>query len=871
MSISNRTIDVLYGGNGGGGGTPGKDGKDGRDGVDGKDGAPGKDGVDGAAAGFGTVTATVDDTVGTPTVSVTTSGPNTALDIDFSFTGLKGADGAKGEEGAQGLPGQDGTDGVDGKNADITAITATISEDATGTPKATVTKTGPTENMQLVFDFVNIRGKDGKDGAPGKDGTDGTDAIAALVPRGDYSAGATPAYVVNDYITFTDGSSYVCKKDNPNNVAPTTGKNDDEFWQLMALKGAQGDKGEQGEEGAPGKDGLGFVIRGDYSKTASPTYTMRDTIGYNGKSYICKKDNPGNVAPTTGTATDPYWMLVADAGTAATVTVGTVEGVSNLYKPEVTNSGDTQNAVLDFKLPQGLNGVGGSPFWNWGAMENISGKFRAGSLTGNTNASRYWVSDRYARIFFRVNNRSAITVNLYYIPADNPTSAKFYSLWFTGASSAASRPWVDVRPGDAVELVGVGNAVIDNFDAWAVPAGAYAVPFVDWQAATVDIDKATPSVTTTNADGGGNILWYESPENAAIHISVGGTTTKGRFAIVRPSGELIDDASFTSPIIEKTIDVTQGVDASFAPTASESVIYARKNEVFGIASYTTGVNVEDNINYLKARPLYDGTLKSFVGGPTKALPDWSKTIDLSASVVYPDTMQCLLGDTMYTFYGPSVKAPCDGYLRIYVNATSGTSTPVWSCVKSEHSAIGTCTKSYGTTYKNGVNVYICEPVKKGDVLLVGATKSGAITLSSTGFKLAEVSPIFEEGINVGILDASATQDVTKKAKTMSANLVFAGTRYTYTGKGVTAEDDGEIAMYVTAKSASASTAHWSMVLAPGATTAMPCDFRYNANTYSNVCWWKQTVAKGDTFIVGRTGTVDYYTVDYAFFTPIKKR
>ena len=66
----------------------------------GPQGPPGEDGQDGAAAGFGTPTASVDGNVGTPGVTITASGPDTAKVFDFAFTNLKGATGATG----QGVP-----------------------------------------------------------------------------------------------------------------------------------------------------------------------------------------------------------------------------------------------------------------------------------------------------------------------------------------------------------------------------------------------------------------------------------------------------------------------------------------------------------------------------------------------------------------------------------------------------------------------------------------------------------------------------------------------------------------------------------------------------------------------------------------------
>jgi hypothetical protein len=53
-------------------------------------GAAGQDGTDGTSAGFGTPTASVDANVGTPSVTITASGPDTAKVFDFAFHNLKG-------------------------------------------------------------------------------------------------------------------------------------------------------------------------------------------------------------------------------------------------------------------------------------------------------------------------------------------------------------------------------------------------------------------------------------------------------------------------------------------------------------------------------------------------------------------------------------------------------------------------------------------------------------------------------------------------------------------------------------------------------------------------------------------------------------
>ena len=78
-------------------------------GPQGPKGETGPAGATGAAAGFGTPTATVDATSGTPAVTVQASGPDTAKVFAFSFTGLKGE---KGDTGALGPAGEQGPAGA---------------------------------------------------------------------------------------------------------------------------------------------------------------------------------------------------------------------------------------------------------------------------------------------------------------------------------------------------------------------------------------------------------------------------------------------------------------------------------------------------------------------------------------------------------------------------------------------------------------------------------------------------------------------------------------------------------------------------------------------------------------------------------------
>lgn len=133
----------------------GEKGEQGEQGIQGIQGVPGQDGTDGVTPDI-SINATVNNTVGTPSVSIEKTGTLENPVFNLSFENLKGEQGLKGDKGEQGVA---GTNGADGKTATITIGTVTtVSPD---TP-ASVTNTGT--ETDAIFNFEIPKGADGSGG-----------------------------------------------------------------------------------------------------------------------------------------------------------------------------------------------------------------------------------------------------------------------------------------------------------------------------------------------------------------------------------------------------------------------------------------------------------------------------------------------------------------------------------------------------------------------------------------------------------------------------------------------------------------------------------------------------------------------------------
>lgn len=139
-------------------------------------------------------------------------------------------------------------------------------------------------------------------------------------------------------------------------------------------------KGDKGDKGDPGEHAIAALNpRGSYNSGASPTYTTSDYITYNGNTYVCKVDNSGNVAPTTGMDDDPYWQIIAmqgakgdpgSPGSSSTITVGKVTTLTEGQPATVVNVGSASAAILDFGIPTGSPGLG-AVYFHEGTVDTL--------------------------------------------------------------------------------------------------------------------------------------------------------------------------------------------------------------------------------------------------------------------------------------------------------------------------------------------------------------------------------------------------------------------------------------------------------------------------------------------------------------------
>lgn len=317
-------------------GTPGTNGTDGRDGTDGQDGA---------AAGFGTVSATIDGNVGTPSVSVQTSGPNTAKNFAFQFSNLKGETG-------------------------VSSVVVTV-DNTTGNPSCAVSLV----NSVLHLDFTGLKGAQGNTGSSvdypftivnNLTTDDATQALSAAMGVQLESEISQLEAKLNNlantryYGIFT--SSADLPADASENGYAYVGSStplaiyefDGEDWNDTGVT-------VNSIQGEPGEDGVGFAsvasptpADGTVTITLSNGDTITLDLNHNHPAYYSKAAETSN--PSGGFLPDVVYSLGTLTGTVTFALAAAVTGNVNHYFWMF----DTSSTAPTITWPTGITWAAGS-------------------------------------------------------------------------------------------------------------------------------------------------------------------------------------------------------------------------------------------------------------------------------------------------------------------------------------------------------------------------------------------------------------------------------------------------------------------------------------------------------------------------------
>lgn len=261
-------------------GDPGPTGADGQNGATGPQGPPGTPGAAGATGPQGPA--------GTP--------------------GNPGSDGAQGPPGDVGPAGPQGDTGPPGPTGADSTVPGPVGPAGAVGPAGPQGDTGPAGADSTVPGPAGPVGETGAQGPQGDIGPQGPQGAPGASFRwlGNWDAATT--YVSDDCVFNTaDGSTYICTNKNTNQQPPNT-----QYWNTIAIEGAQGPMGPPGATGADG------AVGPQGPPGAAGAAGPQGPIGNTGAQGPIGNTGPAGATGPTGAAGPPGPSAVStDAGNQA--------------------------------------------------------------------------------------------------------------------------------------------------------------------------------------------------------------------------------------------------------------------------------------------------------------------------------------------------------------------------------------------------------------------------------------------------------------------------------------------------------------------------------------------------------------------------